>query len=142
MIRSHFLLLLVFGLGFVSLLAGCGSGVDSYRTSVEGTVTYQGKPLESGTIQFIPTKGVTGKPVALKITAGKYSSSKDKGPAIGLNKVVIRASRKTGKQVENIMGEMEDEIIQYLPAKFNENTTLEVTLEAGKNVGKDFPLSD
>jgi hypothetical protein len=42
-------------LGWTVLLSGCGGS--AYRTvPVEGTVTYQGKPVTSGTITFVPEK--------------------------------------------------------------------------------------
>jgi hypothetical protein len=39
---------------FLSVL-GCTSATE--RTSIEGTVTYEGKPLDGGTIFFMPEKG-------------------------------------------------------------------------------------
>lgn len=42
-------------LGWAVLLSGCGGS--AYRTVVVGgTVTYQGKPVTSGTITFVPDK--------------------------------------------------------------------------------------
>ncbi len=35
-------------------LSGCGQGDGFERVVVSGTVTYQGKPVEDGTIEFIP----------------------------------------------------------------------------------------
>ncbi len=54
---------------FVALAAlpGCG-GAD---TSVIGTVTYEGQPVQRGVITFTPTDG--GKPEGSKILAGEFA---------------------------------------------------------------------
>jgi hypothetical protein len=56
------------------LVAGCSS-----RGTVSGTVTYQGKPLPSGTVTFIPERGPA---VTAVIDEGKYTAEKvAAGPA-------------------------------------------------------------
>jgi hypothetical protein len=49
-------------------LAGCGGS----GASVSGTVTYNGKPVESGHINFYPVDG-QGSPVGGPIEGGKYT---------------------------------------------------------------------
>ena len=39
---------------------GCGSGGQLELGRVQGTVTYQGKPLEQGRVVFSPEKGTVG----------------------------------------------------------------------------------
>ncbi|MFN3161247.1 MAG: hypothetical protein ACE37I_18190 [Rubinisphaera brasiliensis] len=123
---------LVFCVSLVGL-AGCGSDRGPQRASVEGTVTFNGDPVQTGSIQFVPVEGVVGKPVSAPISNGEFSLSSGEGPAVGMNKVVINATRKTGKQKKNIMGEMEDEIEDFIPARYNAQTELQVEISSDGN---------
>lgn len=130
---------LVMCLCFCFLLPGCGAGNAPERASIQGQVTFDGEPVEEGSIQFVPEQGVVGKPVATQISQGKYELSGDKGPAVGKNKVVIQATRKTGKQVKDIMGEMVEERESYIPPKYNEQSELFIEIKSGSNT-EDFSL--
>ncbi len=58
------------------LLAGCSSS----NGTITGKVTYQGKPLPSGTVTFVPEKG--GSAVVGVIQDGEYKATKvPTGPA-------------------------------------------------------------
>jgi len=68
----------------VGLTAGCGkSGPTRYRVS--GSVTYQGKPVPIGAIQFTPdaSKGNAGASAAAGIKDGRYDSNSDGIGTIG-----------------------------------------------------------
>ncbi|MBI1247763.1 hypothetical protein GC197_07925 [bacterium] len=68
-----------------AVLSGCNSQGEFSTSPVHGTVTYDGKPVFEGTIDFIPIAGndteMMGKPAAATITedgtyqAGTYASS-------------------------------------------------------------------
>jgi hypothetical protein len=63
--------LLALGLGLVAVIPGCGGDPDELpAVPAGGTVTYQGKPVESGTIQFVPEKG---RPAGGKIEGGRFT---------------------------------------------------------------------
>jgi len=119
--------------GLMVLVSGCGSASGPERAAVRGTVAFNGEPIETGSIQFVPVEGVTGKAVATPISNGEFSLSSGEGPAVGMNKVVINATRKTGKQKTNIMGEMEDEIEDFIPARYNAQTELQVDIQPSGN---------
>ncbi|WP_052299353.1 hypothetical protein [Rubinisphaera brasiliensis] len=119
--------------GLMVLMAGCGSANGPERAAVSGTVTFNGDPIQTGSIQFVPVEGVVGKPVSAPISNGEFSLSSGEGPAVGMNKVVINATRKTGKQKKNIMGEMEDEIEDFIPARYNAQTELQVEISSDSN---------
>jgi hypothetical protein len=53
-------------------VVGCGSGDPDAIKAVPaaGTVTYKGKPIETGTIGFIPAKG---RPASGQITNGQFT---------------------------------------------------------------------
>jgi len=126
------------------VLIGCGGGDEITRGDVVGTVTWNGEPIEEGFIEFIPVPGVPGAPVKLWIRDGKFDSTSDdiddRGVPIGMNRVEITARKKTGKQVK-VMGQMEDEIVQYIPARFNEDS--ELTLDVpNETITRDFELTE
>src|SRR5690349_18217501 len=74
-------------IGFV----GCSDG----RVEISGQVTMAGKPLERGTISFLPLDG-KGNSAGAKIEDGTYQS-KDVLP--GKKRVEITAVGKTGKRI-------------------------------------------
>ena len=103
-------------------LAGCGSG----RFPVAGEVTFDGKPVEQGTISFEPADG-KGPTTGGKILGGKYEFKGNAAPLPGKKAVRIFAARKTGRQVEVKRSKpklMVDEIERYIPDSYNTKTTL------------------
>ncbi|QDT40585.1 hypothetical protein Pan241w_06420 [Gimesia alba] len=135
-----------FALVFCTLtLCGCfgGSAEQIERATVSGTVTLDGKPLPEGSIQFIPDVDASGKPlrgkaVQAQITEGAYRLEAGQGPTVGMNQVLINASKKTGKFQESD-GQKTEILKQYLPAKYNTNSTLKYDIKTGENTA-DFAL--
>lgn len=81
-------------LGALVLAAACGCGgaagegsVDNPRASASGTVTFDGKPIPSGSVQF--THLDTGIYSNCLIDGGTYKSERGAGPVIGRNTVTI-----------------------------------------------------
>lgn len=70
----NLVLLLLLSLPLVAL-SGCSGDSDSQSYHVKGTVTYKGKPLPAGTIQFVPAEGNSGPPGLAKIVDGKFDTS-------------------------------------------------------------------
>ncbi|WP_339735985.1 hypothetical protein [uncultured Gimesia sp.] len=135
-----------FAIIFCSLIvSGCSGGSAEHieRAAVSGTITYAGKPLPEGTIQFVPDTDASGKPlrgkaVQTNITNGAYSLAAGQGPTVGTNKVLISAVKKTGK-FEESDGQKIEILKQYLPAKYNSNSTLKFEIQAGENT-TDYAL--
>ena len=71
-------------------LAGCGGGEPWERASVSGAVTVDGRPLEAGTITFVPADGVAGPKATAAVADGFYSLPIGHGPAAGPHRVEIR----------------------------------------------------
>ncbi|MCA9017327.1 MAG: hypothetical protein KDA77_18540 [Planctomycetaceae bacterium] len=124
---------------------GCfgGSAEKIERAAVSGTITFDGKPLPEGSIQFVPDVDASGKPLRGKavqavISNGTYSLEAEQGPTVGSNKVLINASKKTGKFQESD-GQKTEILKQYLPSKYNSETTLKFDIKAGPNTA-DFTL--
>lgn len=85
MVRSAGLLVL---LGWT----GCGGETGPPRVQVSGAVTYAGKPVPAGEIQYIPTGGTTGPAALVMIKEGKYKTEPGTGPVAGSHKVLITGS--------------------------------------------------
>lgn len=132
-----------FGLSVSLLLLilslGCGSG----STRVEGNVKFDGQPIEQGTIVFEPADG-NGTVVGGTIRNGYYMLGKDLQLAPGNKLVRIKAMRATGKKVKAGPpapdDAMVDEVQQYIPARYNDQSTLTTDLVGG-NMTKDFELT-
>lgn len=115
------------------ILSGCGGG-DAGPTTypVTGKVTVDGEPLAEGNIIFRDAEGKAASGAG-KIEQGAFSFE----TVAGKKAVVITANREIpGKTVA---GGAPDEppvpaVEQYLPAEYNEKTTLEAEVsEAGPN---------
>lgn len=119
----------------ISLISGCGGGDGGPpRATIQGSVTFDGEPVEAGFIEFIPVVGVNAAPVKLTIASGAYNSATDpldnRGVPIGNHKVVITSWKETGKEIKNVMGEMEQEVLQFIPEKYNTNSELKAEVTA------------
>ncbi len=115
------------------IIAGCSGGdAEQIETAtISGKVTLDGAPLDKGIIQFRPGKDASGQPLRgqmtqATITAGQYSLAADKGAVVGENIVMISATKVVGKEMAD--GEEIDKVEQYLPAKYNSETTLSVNV--------------
>ncbi|SFH69501.1 hypothetical protein [Planctomicrobium piriforme] len=128
----------VLGMSLLGLAVtwGCGSKESIPRSAVSGQVTFEGQPLEAGVILFVPGTGVKGAPVHLSIQAGKYDSASDpadrRGVVTGNNQIQILAMKKTGKKIKNPDNRMEEEVLQYIPARYNIQTELSQVIQPGK----------
>jgi hypothetical protein len=113
--------------------AGCGKS----KPIMEGLVTLDGTPIEKGTIMLIPATG-KGQSAGGGIVAGRYRITASPVPV----RVWINASRKDGKMPDPLnpgSGVMVDRYVEYVPDRYNEKTTLEVTITEGLNK-HDFAL--
>ncbi|QDU29758.1 hypothetical protein ETAA8_48730 [Anatilimnocola aggregata] len=128
------------GLGLILLgsFLGCGSSA----TTVQGTVTFDGQPVEQGMIVFEPADGagpVAGGP----IQNGEYQIGSESNIAPGNMIVRIRAMRATGKKIPAGPpapdGTMVDEIQQYIPHVYNDSSNLSAQVEEG-SITQNFDL--
>jgi hypothetical protein len=121
------------------LLAGCGGD----KASIEGTVTFDGAPVDGGAITFLP-EGDSKEAArgGAQITDGKYTVNSATGLPAGKYKVEIVWKKKTGKQIPNTSdpGTTVDETKQVLPMKYNSKTELTVEIKSGSNRGVNFDL--
>lgn len=130
---------LVFAICSSFFVFGCGGGP---VLDAEGTVTFDGQPLDSGSISFEPA-GKQGREFGGVIQNGTYKVKSNPGAVPGEAIVRIRGARKTGKKIPagspEPKGTMVDEIVQ-LPKRYNDDSNMKVSLEAGKVNKHDFQL--
>ncbi len=132
----------------VAALAGCNKG-GLTKVIVSGDVTYNGQPVKNGEILFYPTGNTQGPVSGAPIKDGHYEASGKGGVPVGTHRVVIHGYRapmntsKAAAQSVAAMGEEGGTREQFLPAKFNEKSTLVTTVEAGKSRDtRDFQLTN
>ncbi len=114
------------------LLTGCPTvetgAYKDQRFAVKGTVTLDGKPLESGSVSFIATTEGQ-RPAGGAITAGKFDVPEGQGPNAGKYRVEIRAPKPTGKKIKDSdTGEMIDVMEELLPPRYHTKSILTATV--------------
>jgi hypothetical protein len=97
--------------------AGCGPR-EPATYEVRGTVAWKGQPVPDGYVNFLPGDGQSVKVDAGKIEGGAFVFRSTAGPKT----VEIWANREKPGQTNKVMGLREKE--QYIPAKYNSQTTL------------------
>lgn len=128
MSRSYSILLACFLLALPAI--GCGTRSGPTRASVEGVVSVDGEPIETGSITFTPTEGTSGPIAGGPIERGRYRIAKGSGPVVGRQLVSIRGLKKSGRKVpvtadaEFPSGGLVEELIPAVPPQYNDRTTL------------------
>ncbi|MFN9414523.1 MAG: hypothetical protein ACK57V_19415 [Pirellula sp.] len=123
---------------FCSAFLGCSSGEVYYPIS--GLVTVDDQPLKKGVITLFPIG--TGTTVGGEIVDGKFSLPADKGPSVGKYRVEIVAFKTSGKKEFDVdLNKQVDVEVQYLPAKYNTNSTLDCEVSKGSNNEFQFNLN-
>lgn len=107
-------------------VAGCSPAKKGVPLSdVKGTVTLDGKALAEGEITF----SIPGEPVnTLPIKEGAYAGK----ASVGKNKVEIRAY-KTAPPSPTALSTDGPPKANYIPARYNDQTTLSAEVAAGSN---------
>jgi hypothetical protein len=123
------------------VLTACGrqeySGAKRYPLA--GKVTFDGQPIDWGSISFLPMSGDQRVSGGL-ITDGTYSVTEAQGANAGKHRVEIRWNKRTGRKVRDPdSGEMYDERKEYLPPRFHANSELTADV-SGKQTKLDFDL--
>ena len=133
----------------LTALFGCGGGASGPpRATVKGNVTFDGAPVEDGSIVFLPATGTKGPASGGTIRNGAYEIAKDAGPVPGKYRVEIRASRTTGTNVIKGAGGATEgpsaggevtSVKMYIPKQYNAESKLVADIVADANT-QDFPL--
>ena len=116
------------------VLGGCGG---DGLVEVRGKVTFDGRPVEQGTISFLPTDG-KGPTAGALIENGRYTVR----AAPGKKKVEIEGYRVIGQQhvfPDDPSSPLVDKTEPIVPEKYNTHTTL--TFDVKQSVDDaDFDL--
>ena len=114
------------------LLAGCGGAAQRETASVAGQVTFKGKPVPAGFINFTPdiAGGNSGETRGFPITDGRYDTAQGATPGIYPGANIIFISGFDGKPVPPLWPQGKQ---VFNPVELKD------TLQAG---GKDFVIPE
>ncbi len=104
------------------MLSGCAGPSD--RVVLRGDVSFDGKPVQIGTIRFAPIDGAKGSVTIAPIENGKYVADNHEGVPYGTHRVEISAFDLTG--FEPGPGKQPKQLI---PSKYNEESALTVKVD-------------
>jgi hypothetical protein len=136
---------LFLGLLGTALIGGCSGGSGDLAV-VEGKVTYNGKPVPNGTVNFLPANGDKPSATGEIQPDGSYSlqtylgSRPSEGAVIGKHKVVVVAMQDMSNRLPEERSPLPPPIV---PVKYTSPATsdLEVQVESKKNT-IDLDLKD
>ena len=114
-IASCLTVLCCFGLSFLS---GCS---ETSTVDVKGKVAFQGKPIKSGVICFIP-EGGKGDTITADIKEGQYAVKLSRGQ----KRVEISSIRVVGQKQVRLAGELQaaDVKKEMIPVQYNQQSKL------------------
>lgn len=121
-----------------AVIAGCGPDVRTNEPATElvsGRVTFDGKPLLSGRVQFIDADQTPPREYVLDIVDGKFSGQ----VSAGKKRVEIRAFREVS--AASVGGAPTDDDPQYLPPRYNIDSELLEDIAVSGNNEFNFELS-
>jgi hypothetical protein len=129
----------------VLFAVGVGCSSRPATVGLQGAVSFDGRAIERGKIDFVPAENTPGASVAATIAKGKYDVPARWGPLPdGVYLVRVVAYRKTGKTEPNRMmpGGPPIEVQEnFIPAVYNEQSTLRVRIADLPDKNKvDFAL--
>jgi hypothetical protein len=122
----------LFSFSLFTLLAAIGCGGDS-RFEITGSVSYQGRPIESGSIDFQPLEDAASSGSA-SISNGRYTIPQKLGLTPGKYRVSITTvgAKPQAKDVPPGSGDATPPK-EKLPEKYNSQSTLTYQVVSGKN---------
>lgn len=127
---------------------GCRSHVEhEWQTAaVSGMVTVDGKPLEHGTVRFVPTGKTLGPKTTLEVHDGMFTADADHGPSLGSHRVEIEYAddSELAHDDEAALSELKGKRLKrgahpILPAVYNTQSRLTAMIEETMRP-LDFPL--
>lgn len=145
--RYHWRLI---GLATLALCAGCNSSAETAR--LQGDVSFDGRPIEKGKIDFLPVDGTVGGAASAPILDGRYEfPPKTALSPTGNYAVRILGLRKTGKTEPDRMSPDSPPIDLYenfIPPIYNTESTLRIRVpelpdknRVNFHIGKTHPAS-
>jgi hypothetical protein len=123
-------------------LVGCGASGEPPRETISGTVTFDGEPLQEGTIQFMPETPSTQATSAWgRVSGGKFEVLRDQGPSSGRYSVtIISGGDGAAGQPAGAMPGEGTPVKEKIPEKYNARTTLTAEVKQGGPNTYEFAL--
>jgi hypothetical protein len=108
-------------------VSGCGEPNPLGRRAIHGAVTFQGKPVDYGGIQFTPDDLQHGVSSGAMIEGGKYQIKTSQGLPPGSYKVMISSPDRAEKErVEGPPGDERTVARERIPRKYNLQSELKL----------------
>ena len=128
--------------------SGCGRPTGPQRVAVQGTILFDGQPLQAGRIRFIPTEGTKGPSAAGSVEKGFYEFTSSNGPVVGKHRVEIEAIPNPGFELDDeaayAKAQKEKNAVplpsQPIPPQYNERSTLTAAVDPKGEKKFDFNL--
>lgn len=117
-------------------LSGCSKPTGPQEFRVQGAVTFDGQPVETGRILFRQTDGAQ-KAFSGEIKNGSYSLNAEPGQM----RVEILASRPIPGKFDNSNGTPEPVGEMYIPKKYNDQSELTAKVDGSGNNTFPFELT-
>ena len=111
------------------LVMGCTDSNPLNRQAVTGEIMLEGAPLTDGSIEFSPV--AEGTASGAVIQAGKFAIPAEKGLPPGDYLVRISAYNEDAEPIE-LPGESNKIAEELIPAKYNTESEITFTVEAGQ----------
>jgi hypothetical protein len=132
-------------LALILVCTGCNSRPAT--VAIQGTVSYAGRPVERGSIDFVPTESTPGGSANASIQNGHYAVDQKWGlRPDGVYLVQITAFRKSGKVEPNRIkrgGPPLPVMENFMPEKYNTRSGLKVRVSELSNKDRlDFDLQE
>ncbi len=125
----------------IALVGGCGPPNPQGRLAVSGKVTFQGEPLDQGTIQFTPLDRESGVSTGAMIRDGSYRVEAHRGLLPGKYRVrIFSAEAKAEGRVPKAPGMPAAVPKERIPARYNIKSTLEAPVTKDGENEFDFDL--
>ena len=118
--------------GLLCLACFVGCGPNDGLCQVDGTVTLDGQPLESGRINMGPMVGNPGTAVGGDIINGAFSIRASEGEMA----VTIRSQKKVAiddPTPDELAHNVTERLVEQIPEKYNQKSELKCTIAPGKN---------
>lgn len=137
--RTGVAVLTVAGMTILAALSGCRKGDSIERIPISGEVTLRGEAVSDGQIRFVPRSDTAAPLTIAAIQDGHYDTANVSGVPVGRYTVEVRSF---DPKTPSPKGPGDPQRKQLLPAKYNAQSTLELTLKSGENsLKKDYHLS-
>ena len=129
----------------VSFMTGCSNEVAGpVRAAVAGKVTVDGKPLEEGTLVFVPAEGTSGPRVTVSIIGGRFEADPEHGPVVGQHRVEIQSTCGPAfddeQMVEGLARKPQRLNVVVVPPIYNTSSQLKASITEGTTNELAFDL--